>query len=426
MSTSLTRREALGLLGALALPLDRLVAAPDKTPAMAGAAASPAAPEAPDLANLYDLMAWVARENRPRLSFLDPQWSSLDAWKEAARPVFHRHLSYHPKPAPLGATLVQREEREGFTLETLSLSATAAYDIPARLLIPTGQSGRRPGLVALHCHGGAYVWGYEKVLASPDDSAPLRKYRDGLYGRGYAELLARRGYVVLIIDAFYFGARRLRVDQLDPATVAREVREDYRAAMTAAPGSAEWVAVVNRVCGFYEHLTAKTLFAAGATWPGLLAWDDMRAVDFLASRPEVDPARLGCVGLSLGGIRAAHLVAADPRLKAACITCWMTEFAHQLHHHLHHTWMAFIPGLYPSLDLPDAAALHAPGALLVQQCRRDTLFPPDGMQGAVDKLAAIYAKAGMPERFRGTFYDAPHSFLPPAQEEAFAWFDRWL
>ena len=98
MSTSLTRREALGLLGALALPLDRLVAAPDKTPAMAGAAASPAAPEAPDLANLYDLMAWVARENRPRLSFLDPQWSSLDAWKEAARPVFHPTSATTPSP----------------------------------------------------------------------------------------------------------------------------------------------------------------------------------------------------------------------------------------------------------------------------------------------------------------------------------------
>jgi hypothetical protein len=88
--------------------------------------------------------------------------------------------------------------------------------------------------------------------------------------------------------------------------------------------------------------------------------------------------------------------------------------------------MAFVPGLRALLDLPDVAALLLPGALLVQQCRRDTLFPPAGMQGAVDKLAGIYAKAGIPERFRGTFYDAPHSFLPPAQDEAIAWMDRWL
>lgn len=153
----------------------------------------------------------------------------------------------------------------------------------------------------------------------------------------------------------------------------------------------------------------------------------MRTVDYLASRPEVDSARIGCAGLSIGGLRAAHLIAADPRLKAACVTGWMTEFASQLRNDLrHHTWMAYIPGLYRSLDLPDAAALHAPGALLVQQCRRDFLYPLAAMESAVEKLARIYAKAGIPARFRGTFYDEPHSFKPPMQEEAFAWLDRWL
>jgi hypothetical protein len=88
--------------------------------------------------------------------------------------------------------------------------------------------------------------------------------------------------------------------------------------------------------------------------------------------------------------------------------------------------MIYTPGLYRSLDLPDAAALHAPGALLVQQCLQDKLYPLSGMRAAVDRLTAIYAKAGLPERFRGTFYDAPHCFQPPMQEEAFAWLERWL
>jgi dienelactone hydrolase len=426
MNQPVTRRQALGLLGALALPLDRLAAAAPPSPAPGAPPVGPAAPAPPDLGNLDGLMQSLAREHAPRLSFLDARWQSLDAWKEAARPVFLRHLSYHPPAKPLTADLVRREPRDGFTLEVVNLSATSAYDIPARVLVPTKRADRVPGIVALHCHGGAYVWGHEKVLASPADSAPLLQYRDKSYGRTYAELLARRGYVVVVIDAFYFGARRLRLEQLNPANVPGEVRDHYRTALAAAPDSAEWVAATNRVCSFYEHLTAKTLIAAGVTWPGLLTWDDMRTVDYLASRPEVDPARLGCIGLSIGGLRAARLIAADPRLKAACVAGWMTEFGHQLRNHCRHTWMAFMPGLYSSLDLPDAAALHAPGALLVQQCRRDGLYPPAGMQGAVDKLAAIYAKAGMSERFRGTFYDAPHSFFPPAQDEAFAWFDRWL
>lgn len=149
--------------------------------------------------------------------------------------------------------------------------------------------------------------------------------------------------------------------------------------------------------------------------------------DYLAGRPDVDPGRIGCAGLSGGGIRTAHLIAADGRIKAACVTGWMTAFAHQLRNHLrNHTWMVYIPGLYRSLDLPDAAALHAPGALLVQQCLQDRLYPRSGMQAAVDKLSAVYAKAGIPERFRGMFYDEKHAFRPHMQEDAFAWFDRHL
>ena len=62
----------------------------------------------------------------------------------------------------------------------------------------------------------------------------------------------------------------------------------------------------------------------------------------------------------------------------------------------------------------------------MQQCRRDTLYPLAGMEAAVEKLTRIYAKAGIPERFRGSFHDVPHSFHPPMQEEAFDWLDRWL
>lgn len=62
----------------------------------------------------------------------------------------------------------------------------------------------------------------------------------------------------------------------------------------------------------------------------------------------------------------------------------------------------------------------------MQQCRRDHLFPAAGMEAAVAQLARAYAKAGVPERFRGSFHDLPHSFPPALQEEAFAWLDRWL
>jgi dienelactone hydrolase len=415
------RRQALSLAGALALP--------DAAPLPGAPPAAPAGVTAsgPDLANLYPLLDWIAHSPGPALSFLDPRWRSLQAWQRQARPVFRRHLSYDPPARPLGADLLAREERQGLAIESLRIHATAAYDLPARLLYPLPRKGRLPGVVALHCHSGRYQWGHEKLVSRPDEPAALTTFRNQTYGRPYAEVLARRGYVVLVIDAFYFGSRRLQVETLDPAGAPSEARELLAALGTMRPDGDQRLPALDRLCGRYEHLTAKTIFASGATWPGILAWDDRRSVDYLASRPEVDPKRLGCVGLSIGGLRTAHLLGLDSRLRAACLAGWMTEFALQLRNHLRsHTWMAYVPGLYRSLDLPDVAALSAPCALLVQQCSQDTLYPLSAMKAAVTHLERIYAKANHPDRFRGTFHEAPHSFRPPMQEEAFTWLDRWL
>jgi hypothetical protein len=91
-----------------------------------------------------------------------------------------------------------------------------------------------------------------------------------------------------------------------------------------------------------------------------------------------------------------------------------------------HSFVHFVPGLHRRLDLPDVAALRAPKPLLVLQCRRDGLFPLAGMEEAVKKIEAIYVKAGAPESFTARFYDLPHVFDVPMQEEAFDWLDRRL
>jgi dienelactone hydrolase len=423
MKRGLTRRQALGALGALALPWDRLLG--QNAASQAGRAAS--GPLPPDLANLHPIMEGIARERRLPLSFLDAQWRNLDPWKKSARAEFRRCLSYDPKPEPLGADLVRREERDGFSIEVVNIRATSTYHIPARVLVPAKRTGRLPAVVGIHCHSGRYTWGHEKIISAPNDSAALIEMRNGTYGRPWAEALVRRGFIVIVIDGFYFGERRLRVEELQADRVIPEARENFNLAQRATPDSADWHRAINRVCSAYEHLTAKNLIVAGATWPGLHTWDDMRTVDYLLSRPDVDPQRIGAAGLSIGGLRVAHLIAADPRIKAASITGWMTEFAAQHRNHLrNHTWMIFVPGLYGAMDFPDVASLHAPGALLVQQCKRDQLYPMEAMQGAVDRLTRIYAKAGIPERFRGTFYDTPHVFQPQMQEETFAWLERWL
>lgn len=426
----------MSLAGALPLPLAlgrTEPATPRAPPAAPAPGAAPAAAPigpliGPHLGNLHDILAATATQRRPRLSFLDPEWKSLEAWKRTARPFFRQQLCYDPKPLPLSAKPIKREERDGYSIETVRISATATYDIPARVLLPAKRKGRAPGIVALHCHAGTYVWGHEKILESPQDPEGLLAVRERLYrGRPFAAELARKGYVVIVIDAFYFGERRIQVETLDPESAPPALGALLRDVAAQSVGTAKWYSAVNRACGQYETLTAKTIFSAGATWPGIMVWDDMRTVDYLCSRPEVDPNRIGALGLSIGGLRTAHLVAADARIKAACVAGWMTEFPHQLRNNIaSHTWMAYIPGLYPAMGLPDAAALTAPGALMVVQCNKDKHFPMAGMKAAVEKLERVYSKAKIPDKFLGKFYDEPHCFAPHMQADAFEWLDRWL
>ncbi|HEX5871121.1 MAG TPA: hypothetical protein VFY65_11920, partial [Longimicrobium sp.] len=175
--SAMTRRQAIGALAALAIPVH------PSFDAKPGAAADhdlrilPLQEDAPDLGNLWDTVDWIARERAPSLSFLDPRWTSLEDWKAAARPAFHRHLAFDPAPSAVHGELVQVEEREGFRVEHVRIHASPAYTIPARVLVPSGARGRLSAVVALHCHGGQYAWGAAKLVSSPDDPPQLVEYR---------------------------------------------------------------------------------------------------------------------------------------------------------------------------------------------------------------------------------------------------------
>jgi dienelactone hydrolase len=151
-------------------------------------------------------------------------------------------------------------------------------------------------------------------------------------------------------------------------------------------------------------------------------------VDYLASRPDVDASRLGCVGLSMGGYRSFLLAALEPRIKVAVDVGWMTSFGAQIRTHVVHTvgFSFHIAGLYRHLDLPDLAALIAPRALLVINGARDSLFAPDGVDAAFKKIEACFHKAGVAERQQCRLYDTPHEFNRQMQLDAWAWTARWL
>ena len=98
----------------------------------------------------------------------------------------------------------------------------------------------------------------------------------------------------------------------------------------------------------HESVMAKSLFSAGTTWPGVFFGEDRKALDILCSRKDVDPDRIGCGGLSGGGMRTVFMGGLDPRIKCAVCVGFMTTWKDfLLNKSFTHTWMTFVPRFSP-------------------------------------------------------------------------------
>jgi dienelactone hydrolase len=371
-----------------------------------------------DVGSLFPFIQAQAKGVKFPLSFLHDDFKDVADWKRRAREKLMELLHYEPPACNANPEVVERIERDGLNQEKVYFNTTPDHRVAAYVLIPKNVKKPMPAIVALHDHGGFYLWGKEKLIEVQPEHPVLTDFRRHYYGgNAIADTLARQGYVVIVIDMFYWGERRMLLDN-DP--------DDWRE--RPANIAAERIAAFNQRASQSEQLVGRTIFAAGFTWAGIIFWDDIRTVDYLVTRPEVDSTRIGCVGLSVGGLRACHLAALDDRIKAAVVVGWMASFPAQLRRHIRNTigHTKLVPGLYRHMDYPDVASLAMPGALLVIQGSRDALFEPDGVQVCFDKLHGCYAKAGIPERFRAHPYDAPHEFNAEMQTEAWEWLRRWV
>jgi dienelactone hydrolase len=377
-----------------------------------------------DIGNLHQFVKARLSAARYPLAYRRESWPELEQWKTIAKAKVFELLSYFPAGEDLSPRVIAESESDGLREQEMEFSTAQGIRVRGILLTPTVRRGRLPAVVALHDHGGFYYFGKEKIVARPKEPAILKKFKDDYYGgRSWATEIARRGYVVLSIDAFYFGTRRLDFDSVSDLIVGRN---PYRP-QEQPSGSDAYIREYNLFCEAFEQLLVKHILVAGATWPGIMFFDDRRSVDFLLTREEVDPERIGCCGLSIGGYRSAHLAALEPRIRCAVVAGWMTTYESLLEDRLRdHTYMIYIPGLTRYLDLPDLVSLTAPNALFVQQCVKDSLYNIEGMRESCEKISSVYQSIGCGEKFKSAFYDVSHQFNRAMQEEAFSWLDRWL
>ncbi len=374
-----------------------------------------------NLIGAYGEWASQIAPDPPRLSFRKSGWASLDAWRTQARARYREALLQPATGGTPNATVQHHIDFDGLAIEHLTWQLPYGPPTEALVLKPANATAKLPAVLALHDHGGNKYFGTRKITRTTKDPHPLMiAHQDRYYGGvAWANELARRGYVVLVPDAFTFGSRRVRTGDVPPNITSGLVEHD--------PESTDEIQRYNTFASNHEHIMSKSLFSAGTTWPGVFTAEDQRALDYLCARPDVDATRVGCGGLSGGGLRTVYLTGLDQRIRCSACAGMMTTWRdYLLNKSSSHTWMVYIPGLPDDLDYPEIMGLNAPNPVLILNNHEDQLFTVPEMERADRILSEVYRKAGASDRYRMKFYPGPHKFDRDMQAEAFQWFDRWL
>jgi dienelactone hydrolase len=337
------------------------------------------------------------RDAPPTLRAVKPKPSpELAAWlkrRAAIRRILLQNLGDLPPRPPAGpkVEITGRERRNGYRLEWFRFDngmGDGGSAVSGLIAIPDGVTRRAPAVQYCHWHGMDYHLGKREVLGQ------------GSTGRPKIEEFTSRGYVVMSIDAYGFGERQC----------------------CGAAGSREQGAQT-------EWSLFKQFLWEGRTLWGMMLRDEMLALDYLQSRPEVDPARIAAAGISMGSTRSWWLAALDRRIKAAvCVAC-LTHYrtliekgalaAHGIYY--------FVPNLLKHFDSDAIVSLIAPRPLLTLTGDQDVGSPVEGVRQINRSVAKVYKLYGQSQKFRGVVYQGVgHEWTPAMWAETVRWLRRWL
>jgi Acetyl xylan esterase (AXE1) len=279
---------------------------------------------------------------------------------------------------PIGGKKRSEEERDGYILETWDLDLNGIETVPAYLARPRGLTGRAPAVLFDHSHGGGYTIGKTEFIEGRSYLQPVP----------YAKVLTDLGYIGLAIDHWVFGER--------------------------------------------SHTTELDMFKAmlwkGQVLWGMMVYDSLRAMDWLVARSDVDAARVGTLGMSMGSTMAWWLAALDTRVKVTVDICCLTDFDTLVAKKglAGHGVYYYVPGLLKHFTTSQINTLIAPRAHLGLAGLQDKLTPVEGLDIIDRELARVYAGLGHPERWKLLRYDVGHQETPEGRQEIVAFLKRFL
>lgn len=324
-----------------------------------------------------DFFARILARHPPRLRFDDVTESGFAAWSDAVCAKLRELLRIEDPPPQLASVeVVLREKCDGFRREKVVLTDPEFGSISAYVLLPVQAPGPLRGILCLHGHGGYFAG--KDMVAGVEDTHPIARECAAALNYGYGVQLAREGFVTLCPDAFNFGERLFGKDRWTEKHVCSE---------------------------YYPPLTALGFSSMGVTIRG-----HRLALDYLATRPEVVPTDMGCVGLSYGGISTIFLTVVEPRIRTAVVSGGMFSYAAEFAGNGGICPAQVVPGLLEWFDIPDLAAAIAPRPVLYEIMQRDSCMDFRAACAAYHKVAGAYQRLGVPERIRLVTPDTEHRY----------------
>ena len=280
-----------------------------------------------------------------------------------------------PAPAP---RVLEQVDPGGIVRQKVTYVVAPRERVSAYLFLPAGGT-RMPAVLCLHQHHHEYHLGKSEPAGVAGD-----------HGQATALELAQRGYVTLAPDMLGFEERQ----------------------HASLPGP------------LFERFEAMRQLSEGSCLQAKYLSDLQRALDYLVARPEVDPARIGCIGHSLGGQETLFLAALDRRVSVGVSSCGFSSYPAIFRRQVNHNFALYVPGLGRQGGFGAVLALVAPRPFLALAGRDDPLFPIQGVRQTVHAAQRANASAGWPLRLQA--FPTGHSFSRAMRMAAYAWLDRWL
>ncbi len=304
--------------------------------------------------------------------------ADAEAYVSTVRQEIRECFGPMPEKTPLNARITGTLDRDVYHIEKVIFESRPGYMVTGNLYVPKGRKQPMPGVVGVcgHSLNGKAMESYQS----------------------FAQGLARQGYVVLIIDPVGQGERfQFMTDGL---------KSRYGGSVS------EHIQMGNSMCLVGDFL---------GSW---FAWDGIRALDYLLTRPEVDPKHVGVTGNSGGGTQTTWLAALDDRWTMAAPACFVTTFRRNAENELPADTEQCPPRVLElGLDHSDFIAAMAPRPVILLTQEKD-FFDVRGGEEAFKRLKHLYTLLGKPENIQLQTGPDPHGYSQPNREAMYRFFNK--